>query len=166
MSLLLVNAHYGDQYCNNVIKNFSVQLQLSSNLINESHHGFHNKCSTVIPLLSAVDDWASSLERCNSVHCLFLDLTCKGIWLSSLLSAAAQTQKLTFYHGSTHPLLSIFKKLWLMVVSQNGFLFYPGFPKILFLAPCCFFCMLMCELHQVIHHNPIKLFADDFALTN
>ena len=46
----------------------------SKNLISEAQHGFRNKHSTVSLLLSSVNDWASILERRNSVHCLLLDL--------------------------------------------------------------------------------------------
>ena len=43
----------------------------SHNLLNDCQFGFRRKSSL---LLRAVHDWAESLERRNSTHCLFLDL--------------------------------------------------------------------------------------------
>ena len=46
----------------------------SHNLLNDCQFGFRRNRSTVSLLLQAVHDWAGSLDRRNSTHCLFLDL--------------------------------------------------------------------------------------------
>ena len=46
----------------------------SYNLLNDCQFGFRRNRSTISLLLQAVHDWAGSLERRNSTHCLFLDL--------------------------------------------------------------------------------------------
>ena len=43
-------------------------------LLGDCQFGFRHKRSTVSLLLQAVHDWAGSLDRRNSTHCLFLDL--------------------------------------------------------------------------------------------
>lgn len=44
----------------------------SNKLFSESQLGFRNKHSTITLLVSTIDDWATCLERRNSVHCLLL----------------------------------------------------------------------------------------------
>ena len=46
----------------------------SHKLIDDRQFGFRRKRSIVSLLLQAVHDWAGSLERRSSTHCLFLDL--------------------------------------------------------------------------------------------
>ena len=46
----------------------------SHNLLNDCQFGFRRKRSTVSLQLQAIHDWAGSLDRRNSTHCLFLDL--------------------------------------------------------------------------------------------
>ena len=46
---------------------------LEHHLISHAQFGFCKKRSTTHLLLSAVDDWARTLNDCNSAHCLFLD---------------------------------------------------------------------------------------------
>jgi len=56
-----------------------IHRQLVKALESHSHignyqHGFRACQSTVSLLLTAIYDWAACLERCHSIHCIFLDL--------------------------------------------------------------------------------------------
>ena len=44
------------------------------NLLDDCQFGFRCKRSIVSLLLQAVHDWAESLDRHNSTHCIFLNL--------------------------------------------------------------------------------------------
>ena len=57
-----------------IIHHQLVKALESHNLISNYQHGFHGRRSTVSLLLTAIHDWAACLERCHSVHCIFLDL--------------------------------------------------------------------------------------------
>ena len=57
-----------------IIHHQLVKALESHNLISNYQHGFHGCRSTVSLLLTAIHDWAACLERCHSVHCIFLDL--------------------------------------------------------------------------------------------
>jgi len=46
----------------------------SKHLISDAQHGFRHKRSTVTLLISTVNNWASCLERRNSVNFVLLDL--------------------------------------------------------------------------------------------
>ena len=46
-----------------------------NSLLCDSQYGFHQRRSTTTLLLSAVDDYAKTLNSHHSMHCLFLDLS-------------------------------------------------------------------------------------------
>jgi len=48
----------------------TINILEQHNLINDCQFGFWHKYSTVSPLLEAVNDWAKTLENCNSAHTL------------------------------------------------------------------------------------------------
>ena len=125
--------------------------------------GFHRKRSTVSLLLQAVHDWAGSLNRCNSTHCLFLDLAkafdsvsharlllkleALGVtgnllvWLRSFLSARRQRVVINGEFSS-----------WVPVTS--------GVPQGSVLGPLLF---LLC-VNDISSNSTVKLFADDVTI--
>ena len=53
---------------------YQIGSALSSNCrLSDCQHGFHPHRSTISLLLTVIHNWALCLERCGTVHCLFLD---------------------------------------------------------------------------------------------
>ena len=138
----------------------------SNNLISESQHGFHNKHSTITLLASTVGDWAACLKRRNSVHSLLLDLAKAFdsvphqqllLWLESL-----------GIHGNLLSWFDYFltKRYQRVVVNGSFSEWLPvrcGVPQGSVLGPLLFL-LYVDELHRIVQHSNIKLFADDIAL--
>ena len=136
------------------------------NLLNDCQFGFRHKRSTVSLLLQAVHDWAGSLERRNSTHCLFLDLAkafdsvshprlllkleALGItgniliWLNSFLTAQRQRVVINGAFSS-----------WVPVTS--------GVPQGSVLGPLLFL-LYINDISSVVSHSRVKLFADDVTI--
>ena len=136
------------------------------NLVSDCQFGFRSKRSTVSLLLQAVHDWAGSLDRRNSTHCLFLDLTkafdsvshsrlllkleALGItgdlliWLRGFLTPRCQRVVINGQFSS-----------WLPVTS--------GVPQGSVLGPLLFL-LYVNDISSVVSNSTVKLFADDVTI--
>ena len=130
---------------------------------NDCQFGFRRKRSTVSLLLQAVHDWAGSLERRNSTHCLFLDLakafdsvshSCLLLklkpdnilmWLKCFLTARRQRVVINGKFSS-----------WIPVTS--------GVPQGSVLGPLLFL-LYINDISSVVSNCKVKLFADDVTIS-
>ena len=137
-----------------------------NHLISNYQHGFRHHHSTVSLLLTAVHDWATSLEKRHSVHCIFLDLAkafesvphsrlllkleCLGIrgnllsWLEHFLTRRFQR---VVINGAFSD--------WLPVLS--------GVPQGSVLGPLLFL-LYVDDVHRCLSYSSVQMFADDIAL--
>ena len=146
-----------------ICKQLTATLEQSARL-SDTQFGFRANRSTVSLLLSAVHDWSLCLKLRNSVHCIFIDfakafdsvahehllikLQCIGIdgellqWIHSFLTHRLQR----VVNGSFSN--------WLSVRS--------GVPQGFVLGPLLF--LYIDDLHTIVRHSKLKLYADDVAL--
>ena len=136
-----------------------------NNLLCDSQYGFCQRRSTITLLLTAVDDWAKTLNSHHSTHCLFLDLSkvfdsvphkrlllklrhygVGGSLLSWLRCFLTTRRQCVILNGSF--------SLWLPVIS--------GVPQGSILGPLLFSVYLN-DLANFVHCK-FKLFADDITL--
>lgn len=148
-----------------ICKQLTAALEQSAHLSN-TQFGFRANHSTVSLLLSAVHDWSLCLELRSSVHCIFLDfakafdsvahehllikLQCIGIngellqWIRSFLTHRLQGVVVNGTYSD-----------WLSVRS--------GVPQGSVLGPLLFL-LYIDDLHSIVKHSKLKLYADDVAL--
>ena len=146
-------------------KQLTAALQQSGRLSN-TQFGFRTNRSTVSLLLSAVHDWSFCLELRSSVHCMFLDfakafdsvahehllIKLQGIgingellqWIRSFLTHRLQRVVVNGTYSD-----------WLNVRS--------GVPQGSVLGPLLFL-LYIDDLHSIVRHSKLKLYADDVAL--
>ena len=148
-----------------ICKQLTAALE-KSDCLSDTQFGFRAQRSTVSLLLSAVHDWSLCLELRNSVHCVFLDfakafdcvahehllikLQCLGIdgrlleWIRSFLTHRLQRVVVNGTYSD-----------WLSVRS--------GVPQGSVLGPLLFL-LYIDDMHRVVKHSKLKLYADDVAL--
>ena len=135
-------------------------------LISNFQHGFRHQCSTVTLLLTAVHNWATSLEKCHSVHCVFLDLAkaFDSVPHSQLLLKLGNL-------GIQGNLLSWLKyfltRRFQQVIINGAFSEWlpvlSGVPQVSVLGPLLFL-LYIDDIHHCVSHCSIQMFADDIAL--
>ena len=138
----------------------------SKQLINDAQHGFRHKRSTVTLLIAAVNNWASCLERRNSVNCVLLDLA-KAFdsvphyhLLLRLESLGVRGNLLSWFN-------SFLTKCYQRVVINGCFSDWlpvcSGVPQGSVLGPLLFL-LYIDEVNHIVSNSVVKLFADDIAL--
>ena len=137
----------------------------SHHILSDAQFGFHVKRSTTSLLLSAVNDWASHLNRQLTAHCVFLDfakafdsvphlclllkLEAYGVygsmlqWFSSFLTTRRQQVVINGCSSEWSPVQS-------------------GVPQGSILRPL-FFILYINDLPSTVS-SPMKIFADDVAM--
>ena len=149
-----------------IIHRHMIDALSQSNRLSVHQFGFRPNHSTVSLLLNAVNDWALNLEHRRTSHCLFLDFakafdTVPHERLLLKLEAIGFTGKLlNWFRGflttcSQRVVVNGSHSSWLTVRF--------GVPQGSVLGPL-FFLIYVNDIHDVVFHSRIKLFADDVAI--
>ena len=148
-----------------ICKQLTDALEKSDHL-SYTQFGFRAQCSTVSLLLSAVHDWSICLELRNSVHCVFLDFA-KAFDFVAHEHLLIKLQRLGI-DGRLLEWIRSFLTHRLQWVVVNGtysdwLSVRSGVPQGSVLGPLLFL-LYIDDMHRVVKHSKLKLYADDVAL--
>ena len=137
-----------------------------SNRLSDAQFGFRSHCSTVSLLLSAVHDWSLCLELRSSVHCVLLDFA-KAFDSVAHEHLLLKLQLLGIDGKLLQWIRSFLTHRWQRVVVNGAYSDWlsvkSGVPQGSVLGPLLFL-LYIDDLHSVVKHSKLKLYADDVTL--